>query len=123
MRRGKFSIRVGDRFAHQTKVQLEGCACASRAGADVVPVWNKSNREHNLIGSEPSSTRAVADAAVKALGWTKPYHFDAVAAKMGRRYLDLLVANEDVDRKNVTYNIYARHIQPVFMGRPDHKPL
>jgi len=50
---------------------------ASRAGVEVVPVWNKSNREHNLIGSEPSSTRAAADAAVKALQWTKPYYCDA----------------------------------------------
>jgi len=29
------------------------------------------------IGSEPASTRAAADAAVKALGWRKPYHVDA----------------------------------------------
>jgi tagaturonate epimerase len=73
----KFSVGVGDRFAHQAKAQLEACICASRAGVEVIPVWNKSNREHNLIGSEPSSTRVAADAAVKALGWTKPYYCDA----------------------------------------------
>ena len=28
--------------------------------------WNKSNREHNTIGSEPASVRAAAEAAVKA---------------------------------------------------------
>jgi tagaturonate epimerase len=50
---------------------------ASESGADIIPVWNKSNREHNLIGSEPASTRAAADAAVNALGWTKPYYCDA----------------------------------------------
>jgi hypothetical protein len=50
---------------------------AVEAGVDVVPVWNKSNRKHDLVGSEPSSTRAVADAAVEALEWTKPYHCDA----------------------------------------------
>lgn len=76
-RLAKFSVGVGDRFAHQATAQLEACICASRAGVEVVPVWNKSNREHNLIGSEPSSTRAAADAAVKALGWTKPYYCDA----------------------------------------------
>ena len=43
----------------------------------MVPVWNKSNREHTFIGTEPSSLRAEADAAVKALGWKKPYHVDA----------------------------------------------
>ena len=73
----KFSVGVGDRFAHQAKAQLEACLRALRAGVEVVPVWNKSNREHNIIGSEPSSTRAAADAAVKALQWTKPYYCDA----------------------------------------------
>jgi hypothetical protein len=74
---GKFSIGVGDRFAHQAKAQLQACALAAQAGVDVIPVWNKSNREHNIIGSEPSSARAAADAAVKALGWKKPYFCDA----------------------------------------------
>src|SRR5262249_18327585 len=32
---------------------------------------------HLIVGSEPTSVRAAADAAVKALGWTKPYHLDA----------------------------------------------
>ena len=74
---GKFSIGVGDRFAHQAKAQLQACIEAAHAGVEVIPVWNKSNREHNIIGSEPSTTRAAADAAVKALGWTKPYFCDA----------------------------------------------
>jgi tagaturonate epimerase len=74
---GKFSIGVGDRFAHQAKAQLEACLLAARAGIEIIPVWNKSNREHTIIGSEPASTRAAADAAVKALGWTKPYFCDA----------------------------------------------
>jgi len=39
-----------------------------------------------------------------------------VAAKMGRRYLDLLEANEAVIAKNVTENLYKRHIAPVFLG-------
>ena len=52
-------------------------AFGRQKGADVVPVWNKSNREHLIIGSEPATTRAAADAAVKALGWKKPYHVDA----------------------------------------------
>jgi hypothetical protein len=74
---GKFSLGVGDRFAHQAKAQLQACIEAQKAGAEVIPVWNKSNREHNIIGSEPYSTRAAADAAVKALHWTKPYYCDA----------------------------------------------
>jgi hypothetical protein len=73
----KFSFGMGDRFAHQGKAQLQACVLATKLGADVVPVWNKSNREHLFIGTEPSSLRAEADAAVKALGWQKPYHVDA----------------------------------------------
>ena len=73
----KYSIGVGDRFAHQAKAQLEACTRACAEGADVIPVWNKSNREHTIIGSEPAATRKAADEAVKALGWKKPYHVDA----------------------------------------------
>src|SRR5580704_13562545 len=73
----KFSVGVGDRFAHQAKAQLAACVMAADAGVEVVPVWNKSNREHMIIGSEPSQTRIAADAAVQALGWTKPYFLDA----------------------------------------------
>jgi hypothetical protein len=39
-----------------------------------------------------------------------------VAAKMGSRYLDLLEANESVIARNVTENLYDRHIAPVFLG-------
>jgi hypothetical protein len=39
-----------------------------------------------------------------------------VAAKMGSRYLDLLDANDAVIARNVTDNLYNRHIVPVFLG-------
>ena len=39
-----------------------------------------------------------------------------IAAKMGPRYLELLEANEAVIAKNVTENLYDRHIAPVFLG-------
>lgn len=74
---GKYSIGVGDRFAHQAKAQLRACQLAAAQGVEVIPVWNKSNREHTIIGSEPSSVRTSADAAVKELKWAKPYHVDA----------------------------------------------
>lgn len=73
----RFSLGVGDRFAHQAKAQLAACIKAGQAGVEVVPVWNKSNREHMIIGSDPGQTRKAADAAVKALGWTRPYFLDA----------------------------------------------
>ena len=74
---GKYSIGTGDRFAHQAKAQLQACVEALGRGVEITPVWNKSNREHNIIGSEPASARAAADAAVSALGWTRPYFLDA----------------------------------------------
>lgn len=73
----KYSIGVGDRFAHQARAQLQACVKAAEYGVDVIPVWNKSNREHTIIGSNPASTRAAADEAVRSLGWKKPYHVDA----------------------------------------------
>ena len=73
----KFSIGVGDRFARQAKAQLQACIFAGKAGVEVIPVWNKSNREHTIIGSEPASVRAAADAAVAQLGWKLPYFCDA----------------------------------------------
>ncbi len=49
----------------------------------MIPVWNKSNREHTIVGSDPQSTRAAADAAVAALHWEKPYHVDADHINIG----------------------------------------
>ncbi len=72
-----YSLGVGDRFAHQARAQLQACIQARALGATVVPVWNKSNREHLIVGSEPSQTRAAADQAVAALGWDLPYFLDA----------------------------------------------
>jgi hypothetical protein len=73
----KNSLGVGDRFAHQAAAQLHACMKAEENGVTVVPVWNKSNREHNIIGSEPSSVRAAADKAVRDASWKHPYHVDA----------------------------------------------
>ncbi|MDQ2832480.1 MAG: tagaturonate epimerase family protein [Acidobacteriota bacterium] len=86
----KYSIGVGDRFAHQARAQLGACMLAAEAGVEVVPVWNKSNREHLIIGSEPTETRAAADAAVKELGWGGPYFLDAdhINLKTVPRFLD-----------------------------------
>ncbi len=85
----KYSVGVGDRFAHQAKAQLQACIKALQHGVEVVPVWNKSNREHMIIGSDPSSVRQAADAAVKALHWRLPYFCDAdhITAETVGRFL------------------------------------
>ena len=74
---GKFSLGMGDRFAQQAEAQLRACVMAAELGAHVVPVWNKSNREHLIIGSEPASVRTAAAAAVEKLDWKSAWHIDA----------------------------------------------
>lgn len=73
----RYSIGVGDRFSHQAKAQLAACMRAFEQGTEVIPVWNKSNREHTIIGSEPNATRTAADEAVHSLHWTRQYFCDA----------------------------------------------
>ena len=73
----KFTFGVGDRFAHGAHAQLKAFIAAKELGIDIVPTWNKSNREHDIIGSEPRQTRDAADKAVQDLGWTGEYLLDA----------------------------------------------
>src|SRR6185436_2101938 len=73
----KFSFGVGDRFARQAKPQLRAFLLAAERGAHIVPVWNKSHREHTTVGSQPQSVRTAADWAVRELNWRQPYHVDA----------------------------------------------
>lgn len=74
---GRFSLGMGDRFGRQAKAQLQACILAAEQGVAITPVWNKSHREHSMIGSEPASVRAAAQQAVRDLGWKKPWHVDA----------------------------------------------
>ncbi len=73
----RFSFGVGDRFAHQAKAQLRAFQMIAADGIDVVPVWNKSNREHTFIGSHPESVRTAAREAVSSLGWKNAWYVDA----------------------------------------------
>jgi hypothetical protein len=79
----KFSLGMGDRFAHQGKAQLQAVVNAAARGITLSPVWNKSNREHTIIKTEPMSLRREADNAVAALKWTGPYHVDADHINLG----------------------------------------
>lgn len=74
---GKYSIGIGDRFGHQGEAQLEAVKKAKVKGVDITPVWNKSYREHQIIGSQPIDTRKEADDAVKRCGWVDNYFVDA----------------------------------------------
>src|SRR5919202_634939 len=93
LRLEKYSFGVGDRFAHQAKAQLRACVQAAERGVDVTPVWNKSFREHSIVGSEPPSVLAAAEAAVSELGWSKPFHIDADHIRLDT--VDAFVATSD----------------------------
>ena len=73
----KYTFGVGDRFANGAHAQLKAFITAKELGIDITPVWNKSNREHDIIGSQPQTTRDAADKAVADLGWTGEYLLDA----------------------------------------------
>jgi tagaturonate epimerase len=73
----KYSFGVGDRFGLEGAAQLRALQKAAAKGVRIVPVWNKSNREHAIVGTEPESTRIEADAAVRDTGWPDSYYVDA----------------------------------------------
>jgi hypothetical protein len=77
MKLGKYSIGVGDRFGLQGVPQLRAVMMAGEKGVEVTPVWNKSNREHGIIGTAPGDTRREADGAVRDLRWSGAYYVDA----------------------------------------------
>ncbi len=101
----KYSMGLGDRFAHQGIAQLTGLLAAKRQGIDIAPVWNKSNREHSIIGSRPGDVRKEADTAVRACNWTGPYFVDA--DHIGAKTLDGFLAASDFFTLDVAEQIGA----------------
>ena len=73
----KYSFGIGARFGLQGKAQLAAIILAKKAGVALVPVWNKSNREHQTIGTKPSQVRVEADNSVSDLGWAENHYVDA----------------------------------------------
>lgn len=73
----KYSMGCGDRFGRQAASQLAAFEKIAADGIDVTPVWNKSNREHEIIGTSPQSVRDAAQAAVTERGWNKAWRTDA----------------------------------------------
>ena len=91
MKIGKYSFGIGDRFSHEGVNQLKALIKAEEQfGVHFVPVWNKSNREHQIVCTEPTLTRKEADEAVKALGYKDQYFVDADHINLGNvdRFLD-----------------------------------
>ncbi len=86
----RLSFGVGDRFAHEAEAQLAAFEQLAARGVVVAPVWNKSNREHSFIGSEPASVREAAARAVAARKWPHPWFVDAdhIRLETVDRFLD-----------------------------------
>ena len=89
----KYSFGIGDRFCHQGKAQLSALIKAKEQGLSITPVWNKSHREHTIIGTTPADTRQEALDAVKALQWDGPYFVDA--DHIGPGNVDLFIESSD----------------------------
>jgi len=79
----RYSFGVGDRFARQGTAQLDALIQARERGVEIAPVWNKSHREHSIIGTDPMDARREADAAVAARGWDGSYFVDADHINLG----------------------------------------
>lgn len=90
----KYSMGVGDRFGRQGRAQLEAFRLlAQNEHVDVSPVWNKSNREHTIIGTSPEAVRAEADSAVRDARWSLPYYVDADHISL--KNVDPFIASSD----------------------------
>jgi len=95
----------GDRFAHQGEAQLTAYIEAGKKGLNVSPVWNKSNREHKTVHTQPASLRVEADAAVAALGWSGMYFVDADHISLSN--VDGFIESSDFFTLDVAENIGA----------------
>ncbi|HCO95751.1 MAG TPA: hypothetical protein DIU00_17695 [Phycisphaerales bacterium] len=105
----KYSFGIGDRFCHQGKAQLSALMKANEQGLNITPVWNKSHREHTIIGTTPADTRQEALDAVKALKWDGPYFVDA--DHIGPGNVDQFIESSDFFTLDVAD----------FIGRPADK--
>lgn len=74
---GRYSVGTGDRFGMEGVAQVAAFEKIKADGVDVDIVWNKSNREHTIIGTTPADQRRAADEAVAATGWAGQYFVDA----------------------------------------------
>ena len=89
----QYSIGVGDRFGHQAAAQLAALQKAETSGVTIVPVWNKSFREHTIVGTTPANVRSAADLAVKECGWKHSYYVDA--DHIGLKNVDLFIGSSN----------------------------
>ncbi len=98
-----YSLGCGDRFGREGEAQLAAYVQARQQGIAVLPVWNKSNREHHTVHTLPESVRREADAAVAALKWREGYYVDADHISLAN--VDGFIASSDFFTLDVAENI------------------
>jgi hypothetical protein len=118
MKLEKLSFGMGDRFGHQGKAQLQAIIQAKETGIDIIPVWNKSFREHQFVHTSPDAVREEADAAAEALGWTGSYFVDA--DHIGLNNVDHFIPSSDfytLDVANFTGKAASAQDTEAFMSK------
>lgn len=93
MKLEKYSFGTGDRFGKQGNAQLQAIRKAKEQGVDIANVWNKSHREHLIVGTSQADVRREADNAVQDCGWSGSYHVDA--DHIGLSTVDSFLAHSD----------------------------
>lgn len=73
----KFFLGTGDRFGRKSLAKIQAIQAAQQAGAQIAPVWQKSNREHNPLRSEPGKTGTAGKIAARSAGFEGPIDLDA----------------------------------------------
>ena len=77
MQLSRFSIGTGDRFGLEGEAQIAAFKDLRAQGAEADIVWNKSNREHVIIGSSPADQAKAAADSIKKSVWNGKWFVDA----------------------------------------------
>lgn len=93
MKIAKYSIGTGDRFGLQGQAQLAAVQRALNEGVELAIVWNKSHREHSIVGSSQSAVMEEARQAVQELNWKGQYFVDADHIGLGN--VDLFIESSN----------------------------
>ncbi len=93
MKLEKYSFGTGDRFGMQGDAQLAAIRKAAEEGVDIAIVWNKSHREHQIVGTSQQDVRQEADQAVQSANWKGGYYVDA--DHIGLANVDQFIVDSD----------------------------
>ena len=99
----------GDRFGKEGQAQLSAIQEINKLGFNVVPVWNKSYREHTIVKTDHSSVAKEAADAVKINGWKGNYYVDA-------DHIGLAIVDQFIEPSNF-FTIDVAH----FIGKAPHQ--